>query len=163
MLINLLRPHLKNGFTLYSDMQGYQAPHGGTIPPNILVTALKPDIVIVSEVSEEIIIFELTCPWDSNIARSHNYKSEKYAPLVADLSQTRIVSFFSIEISARGQISKANRSRLKSFLFKCCAEPRNLSKSLLNISSKAALLSSYSIFCARNEPTWEDPAPMVVH
>jgi len=30
---------LKEGMTLYSDMPGYQAPHGGTIPPHILVTA----------------------------------------------------------------------------------------------------------------------------
>ena len=161
-LIDLIRPHLKHGFTLYSDMPGYQAPHGGTIPPHILVTALKPDIVIVSETSEVIILFELTCPWDSNIVRSHNFKSEKYAPLVADLSQTRVVSFFSIEVSARGQISKENRLRLKSFLFKCCADPRNISKPLLNVASKAALLSSYSIFCARSEPTWENPAPLVL-
>ena len=161
-LIDLIRPHLKHGLTLYSDMPGYQAPHGGTIPPHILVTALKPDIVIVSETSEEIIVFELTCPWDSNIVRSHNFKSEKYAPLVADLARTHIVSFFPIEVSVRGQISKENRSRLNSFLFKCCSDPRNISKSFLNVASKTALLSSYSIFCARKEPTWENPAPLVL-
>ena len=133
-----------------------------TVPPNILVTALKPDIVIVSETSEEVLVFELTCPWDTNIVRSHSFKSEKYAPLIADLSRTRVVSFFSIEISARGQISKDNRSRLKSFLFKCCSEPKSFSKPLLTIASKAALLSSYSLFCARKEPTWEGPAPMIL-
>ena len=161
-VISLIRPHLKDGFILYSDMPGYTAPHGGTIPPNILVTAFKPDIVIVSQTSQEVVVLELTCPWDSNIARSHNYKSEKYAPLIADLSQTRVVSFFAIEVSARGQISKDNRSRLTSFLLKCCSGPRSLTKSLLNISSKSALLSSYSLFCARMEPTWEDPAPLVL-
>ena len=117
-LIDLIRPHLREGMTLFSDMPGYQAPHGGTIPPHILVTALKPDLVIVNELSQEIIIFELTCPWDSNIVRSHNFKTEKYAPLIADLSCTRIVSFFAVEISARGQISKENRSRLKCFIQK---------------------------------------------
>ena len=162
-IIDLVRPLLKHGFSLYSDMPGYQAPHGGTVPPNILVTALKPDIVIVSESSLDVIVFELTCPWDTNIARSHIFKSEKYAPLVADLSRTRLISFFSIEVSARGQITKENRSRLKSFLFKCCSEPKKLTQPLLNVASKAALLSSYSIFCARREPTWEDPAPLAVH
>ena len=115
-LINLVRPHLKDGMTLFSDMPGFQAPHGGTIPPHILVTALKPDIFIFNEQSQEVIVFELTCPWDSNIARSHAFKSEKYSPLIADLSQRFIVSFFSIEVSARGQVSKDNRSRLKNFV-----------------------------------------------
>ena len=90
--------------TLFSDMPGYQAPHGGTIPPHILVTAIKPDIVIVSSVSQEVIVFELTCPWDANLVRSHNFKAEKYAPLIADLSQRFVVSFSAVEVSARGQI-----------------------------------------------------------
>ena len=161
-LLNLIRPHLKNGMTVYSDMAGYQAPHGGTIPPHVLVTAMKPDIVVLSEFSQEVIILELTCPWDANIARSHSYKSEKYAPLVADLSNTHVVSFFSVEVSARGQVTKENRSRLKSFLLKCCSCPKELSKPLIPIVSKAALLSSYSIFSARREPTWENPAPLIV-
>ena len=72
------------------------------------MTALKPDIVIVNELSEEVVVFELTCPWDSNIDRSHRYKSEKYAPLIYDLSHRHVVSFFSVEISARGQITKNN-------------------------------------------------------
>ena len=98
-------------------MPDYQAPHGGTVPPHILTTALKPDIFVFNRLSQEVIVFELTCPWDRNIARSHNYKSEKYAPLLADLSQTHVVSFFSVEVSARGPVTKENRSRLKSFLF----------------------------------------------
>ena len=73
-----------------------------------------------------------------------------------------IVSFFSVEISARGQITKNNQSRLKSFLHKCCVSNRSMSKALIRVSSKAALLSSYSIFAARKEPTWEDPAPLLV-
>ena len=107
-------------------------------------------------------MFELTCPWDSNIVRSHDFKSEKYAPLIADLSQRYVVSFFPVEVSARGQITKNNRTRLKSFVFKCCSNPSGIAKSIISISSKAALLSSYSIFSARREPTWEDPAPLVV-
>ena len=161
-IINLIQPDLKTGMTLFSDMPGYQAPHGGTIPPHILVTALKPDIFLFNSSSQEVIVFELTCPWDSNIVRSHDFKSEKYAPLITDLSQRYVVSFFPVEVSARGQITKNNRTRLKSFVFKCCSNPSGIAKSIISISSKAALLSSYSIFSARREPTWEDPAPLVV-
>ena len=108
------------------------------------------------------VVFELTCPWDSNIARSHNYKTEKYAPLIADLSHNYVVSFYSIEVSARGQLTKENQSRLKSFLFKCCDGAGPIAKSLVRVSSKAALLTSYSIFSARREPTWEDPPLLLV-
>ena len=107
-MINVIRPHLKPGMILYSDMPGYQAPHGGTIPPHILVTSLKPDIFVFNTQSLEVIVLELTCPWDNNIARSHNFKQEKYAPLVADLAQSRIVSFFPVKVSARGQVTKEN-------------------------------------------------------
>ena len=69
-IIDLIRPHLKEGMVLFSDMPGYQAPHGGTIPPHILATAMKPDIFIYNELSQEAIVFELTCPWDTNIDRS---------------------------------------------------------------------------------------------
>ena len=92
-------------FVLFSDLPGFQAPHGGTVPPHILVTTLRPDIFIVNEASRIAIIFELTCPWDKNIDRSHSFKEEKYAPLSADLSRTYKVFTFSVEISARGQIS----------------------------------------------------------
>ena len=30
------------------------------------------------------------------------------------------------------------------------------------LSSKAAILSSYSIFAARREPSWENPTPLTV-
>ena len=147
--------------TLYSDLVGFQAPHGGTIPPHILVTALKPDLFVFNEVLREVIIFELTCPWDTNIDHSHTYKSEKYSPLVADLSRDYTVLFFSVEVSARGQVTKDNQKRLKSFIFKCCSSSDGC-KTVTRIVSKAALLSSYSIFSARREPTWEDPAPLIV-
>ena len=143
-------------------MPGTQAPHGGTVPPHVLVTALKPDIVIVNEQSEEVIVLELTCPWDSNISCSHTYKSDKYSSLITDLSQRFVTSFYSIEVSARGQITKDNQSRLKGFLFKCCAPTIASPKALTRVSSKAALLSSYSIFAARREPTWENPTPLIV-
>ena len=39
----------QNQFTVYSDINGYQATNGGTIPVAIAVTQLKPDLVIVNE------------------------------------------------------------------------------------------------------------------
>ena len=81
---------------------------------------------------------------NSNIARSHNHRSGKYAPLISDLSNRFVVSFYPVEVSARGQITKDNHARFKSFLFKCCSDPRAISKRIISIASKVALLSSYS-------------------
>ena len=143
-------------------MPGFQAPQGGVIPPDISITTLKPDLFLVNASLSVIVFFELTCPWDDNIHRSHEFKDRKYAPLIADLSRNFRVHNYSVEISVRGQVSKQNRARLKSFLFNCCSLPRNSVKRLIRICSKASLLSSYSIFGARKEPSWMSPNPLVV-
>ena len=64
---------------------------------------------------------------------------------------------FSVEVSVRGQISKENRCRLKEFVFRCCTNPGKLARTVEQRASKAALLSSFSIFSARKEPSWANP------
>ena len=132
------------------------------IPPHILTTNLRPDLFIVNETSREAVIFELTCPWDSNITRSHTYKEEKYAPLVADMSQRFKTYLFSVEVSVRGQVTAENKKRLKAFIYRVCDEPKVVFKSIVTTVSKVALLSSFSIFKARAEPSWSDP-PLLNH
>ena len=139
-----------------------KSPSGGTIPPHILVTQLRPDIFIFNEESREAVVFELTCPWDGNIDRAHAYKEGKYAPLVADLSRSFVTYHFSVEVSVRGQLTKGNRNRLKAFIFRVCTDPKLVMKAIFRDSSKAALLSSFSIFSARGEPSWNSPSPLVI-
>ena len=161
-LIDIISPVLIEGFSFFSDLPGFQAPHGGSIPPDILTTVLKPDLFLFNLDKREAVIFELTCPWDGNIQRSHDFKEQKYAALVGDLSRDFKVFLFSVEVSARGQISKANRARLKSFAHRCCRDSRTTTKRLIEKCSKAALLSSYSIFGARKEPSWLAPNPLLI-
>ena len=108
---------------------------------------------------------ELTCPWDSNIASSHDFKSEKYSPLVADLSRHFRVHYYPVEISVRGQVSKGNRARIKSFIYNCVDRgcSRKTTKSLVDACSRVSLLCSFSIFSARNEPSWTSPSLLRVH
>ena len=153
---------LNDGFSLFSDLEGFHAPHGGVIPPDVLVTNLKPDLFLVNESDRVVVLLELTCPFDTNIERSHNYKQEKYAPLVADLSRDFKVFQFSIEVSVRGQITKGNRARIKSFAYRCCRHPKNVTGILLKSCSKLSLLCSYSIFSARKEPSWSSPRLLAV-
>ena len=66
-------------YTVYSDIPGYEAPGGGTIPPHLCVTALKPDLVIMDKISQQIHLFELTCPGESHIDYWNLRKTNKYA------------------------------------------------------------------------------------
>ena len=161
-LIECIEPILRDDFKIYSDLPGYTAEHGGAIPPRILVTAFRPDLFIINEISKVIVFFELTCPWDSNIARSHSFKEEKYAPLIADLSHDFTVFNYSVEVSARGQITKDNKARIKALVWRCCRQPKGLDKRVFNFMSKAALLTSFSLFSARKEPAWSSPGPLVI-
>ena len=127
------------------------------------MTSLRPDIFLLSETKACVILFELTCPWDSNIQRSHDFKEEKYAPLVADLSRNFKVFHFSVEVSVRGQITKNNRCRLKTLIFRCCNGSRGLAKRVAQNASKASLLASFSIFSARREPSWSGPPLLTIY
>ena len=98
-IVSFSSSKLREGFSLFSDLRGFQSPHGGVIPPHIIVTPLRPDVFVVSESSRIIIILELTCPWEGNITRNHEYKERKYAPLVNDLSREFTVFQFSVEVS----------------------------------------------------------------
>ena len=73
----------------------------------------------MNAVERRIIIFELTCPYDTNVNTAHNFKTNKYASLVNDVQIDGYnVDLTCGEISVRGQTSKANRARLKYFLLK---------------------------------------------
>ena len=161
-LIESIQPLLHENFSLYSDLPGFTAAHGGVIPPHILVTSLRPDLFIINETSKQIIFFELTCPWDGNVARSHTYKEEKYTPLITDLSREYSVFNYSVEVSARGQVTKDNRARIKSLVWKCCRQPKGVDKNVTKLMSKAAILTSFTLFSARKEPAWSSPSPLIV-
>ena len=56
-------------YTIHSDIPGHEAPGRGTIPPELTITALKPEITIWDQNSERFHIYELTCPLEENIAQ----------------------------------------------------------------------------------------------
>ena len=87
-----------------------------------------------------------------------NRAREYLAPLVADLSRNYKTFLFSIEISVRGQVSSGNKKRLKAFVYRTCSEPKSVFKSIVPLCSKVSLLSSFSIFMARSEPSWDSPS-----
>ena len=153
-LFQSIRGHLRDGYTMFLDISGHQASGGSVIPPEVIATSQRPDVVVVNMTAKDVIIFELTCPFDNNIDTAHAFKMEKYSSLVTDLESLGFkVDLFCVEVSVRGQVTKSNRARLKSFLFRTTGV-RKCTDFIVKMS-RASLLSSFSIFCARNEQTWQ--------
>jgi len=143
-----------SGIEIYTDLQNNMAP---TIPPEILPTAQRPDLVIVNKPQKTITIVELTVPYENNIVKEHNYKHEKYQYLIADLEGCGYdVTYFPIEIGCRGVITKDNKNRLYKLSKSLSGSPpkTKLQKSLLKELSLVSTMTSYAIFTARSYKLW---------
>ena len=138
---------------MYADIEGHTIG-GGTIPPDILVTSEKPDIVIINrhQTPPSITIIELTVPWEERLEISRTLKTNKYSPLTNDILGTGFsVDFIPLEVGVRGIITKQNKASLKSIHHFMKDIPLRTLTS--NISMKA-VISSYLIFLNRNNQNW---------
>merc|ERR1711989_180294 len=128
---------------------------GGRIPPDILVTAEKPDIVIIDPTfaspsgKPSITIIELTCPWEERLEQAREHKTEKYSSLINDIKETgHPVQFIPLEIGVRGIINKANKESINQILY---FTPDQNAKQFTQNLSRQAVIASYFIFLTRNE------------
>ena len=147
----------KTKYRIYVDIPNHMTETGGTIPVEMCVTPLRPDIVIVDDKKNTMDIFELTCPLEPNIKKRHAEKSDKHAHFNGDLDchKSKVTCF---EIGSRGYISPDNHERLKN-LHKFCKPNTKLKKFKENIAA-LSIYSSYAIFIGRKEPQWMKPGPM---
>ena len=53
-------------------------------PQNIYATSLRPDIVLSSESTKQVVLLELTVPWEDRLEEAHERKRAKYQELVAE-------------------------------------------------------------------------------
>ena len=92
---------------LYGDLTGYGANESprATIPPELLCTTARPDIVIVT--SEKVIMMDLTVPSNTSelLRQAHARKiaKENYQMLQMDLEDKGLkTSFTTVEVGALG-------------------------------------------------------------
>ena len=146
-------------FTCYTDIPGHQTQGGGTIPPEVLVTTLKPDIVIIDKRKKTLDIFELTVPGENRIETAHNLKMEKYQHFLNDVSAYK-VSVQPFEVGSHtGYISRDNKKRLAN-LHKFCKKDIKF-KEFRNGISTISILGSYFIFNNRNTEDWHTPSDYI--
>ena len=142
-------------FKCFIDLDGHRTGAGGTIPPSLVVTLQKPDIVIIDQKTKSVSLFELTVPGESRIDTAHSLKSESYSYFSTDI-KSHSVSVIPFEVGSNtGHISRENKDRLHT-LHKFCKKDVKLKKFRDNISA-LSVLSSYYIFNCRNQETWSSP------
>lgn len=142
-------------YKLFADIEGWNV-NGSTIPQNVLQTNLKPDIVILNETTKHIILVELTVPFEMNIDSATQRKKSKYDHFIQDFKGIGFkCDLLTLCIGSRGLVTKENRGIID-YLVKT-TKSITKSKEIVQTCSKIALLSSYVIFHARNEPSWRNP------
>lgn len=77
-------------------------------PRDIAETNLRPDIVLSSAMSRQVIMLELTVPWEERIDEANERKKEKYAELVEECrSRGWRAQCLPIEVGGRGFAGKS--------------------------------------------------------
>ena len=141
--------------TIYSDLPGFDF-NGSTIPPDILVTQSRPDLVIINRSEKKIWLLELTCCFEKNEQSAHARKNERYNALKTDLEERGyICHLIPFEVGSRGHVSRANKTNLMN-IFATNKLKANVFKCIKGMS-RISLLCSFSIFHAYTQPTWRDP------
>ena len=159
-LVNFIVNNVDKRFTVYSDLPGWEAPGGGTIPPALCVTNLKPDIVIVDTDTKTLHIYELTMPLSANIDTRHQKKTHKYTPFITDITGFKC-KLNCFEVTNTGFISKRNHTTLNALhtLLR-----KDLKKSVFksNLNS-LAWYGSYQVWLSRENPEFVTPHHLVPH
>ena len=128
---------------------------GGTIPPYLMVTTQRPDIVIIDEKTKSVTIFELTVPAEPRLDIAHTLKTNSYSHFSSDIKSHK-VKVIPFEVGSNtGHINNENKRRLHT-LHSYCMKDIKLKRFKENISA-IAILSSYYIFNCRNQEVWSTP------
>lgn len=117
-------------------------------PPDLYLTALCPDILAYSALSRQVLIVELTVPWEENIPNQHVGKTLKYEEIVLGLKMRGFqINFFAVEVGARGLPGKSMHHFMK-----CLGLPRKNRNNFMERISKAAVQASFVIWLNRGTP-----------
>ena len=153
-LINFIVNNVDKKYQVFSDLPGWETIGGGTIPVDLCVTNLKPDIVILDSQKKQLNIFELTCPLTSNIEKRNLEKSKKYAPFVRDITGMAC-TVLCFEVSSTGFINERNKSTLTT-LHSFIRKDMKKSTFFSNLNS-LVWYSSYKIWLTRDEHVFAEP------
>lgn len=83
-------------------------------PTAIIKTGKRPDIVLSSKTTNQVVMIELTVPFESRLEESHFFKESKYRDLAGELRKEGMIArVFAVEVGARGLLSASVYDLLK--------------------------------------------------
>ena len=127
-------------------------------PPNICTTSLRPDIVISSALTRNVILLELTCCAEEGVQAAHLRKDTRYAELMVDIAANNWTGrLFTLEVGARGLVGSRTFRSLVTIGF-THREANCLCKSLSEIVARC----SYAIYLAHSSVVWPHNKDLVV-
>ena len=141
------------GITIYSDIEGAKV-NGGTVPPDIMITSQRPDMVIIDKNTTPltVLLVELTCPFTRNITAANTRKRERYEFLSSDIKEAGFTCMnLPFEIGSRGHVTLSNKNTLSSI---CKVTGIKKIQHVIRNCSKLVLLASYYIYNARSCHDW---------
>ena len=127
----------RDRFRTFVDIEGYKTENGGTIPPDILVTKKRPDIVVVDDKNKRMGVWELVVPI-SNIQTVRQAKEDKYEHLTRNIKHYQVdLHPFAVE-SVTGILSHTDKGAIKS-LHKFCKKGIKQNQLIGDIQAIASL------------------------
>ena len=148
---------------IYGDLSSFRASDNplATVPPEIVVTSARPDMVVVRNC--EILLIELTVPYNSpeSIANAHSRKEakENYNMLLDDLeAKGYSASLLAIEIGSLGHSLTSTQAALSQNFPSLSKQGV---KKLFDKAGKVAISASYFIFLARRDQLWNSECQLL--
>ena len=120
-------------------------------PQHIYNTAERPDIVVWSDSSKQVILIELTCGDESNFSDQVERKENRYnRELVPGINNSDwTAKLLTVEIGCRGLWHHTAPA-----LFNYFGLEKRKKKQVLQEAALTSLKCSYAIWLARNNKTW---------
>ena len=138
---SILRSYLSTETTIYADLPNQRATEHppSTIPPSILVTPLKPDLVLLHK-DKQATVIELTCPMNtkSNLVAARSMARKRFMGFYSHsdmANQGWTVDYETLEIGSLGHYQKEMHPLLSSAL----DLPKGPTRDLLDRCTKAAI------------------------
>ena len=144
--------------TLYDDLDGMRTENKppSTIPPNILSTAMRPDIVII-DLSKNVWMLELTVPTNTptglNQAQTRKQNKPEYSNLATDLESLGWkVNYNEVEIGSLGHFTQDTVEAVTDTL---PYKHINDAISIVVRGATTAIGCSHQIFLAHKQIKWD--------
>ncbi|XP_076879265.1 uncharacterized protein LOC143527830 [Brachyhypopomus gauderio] len=120
------------------------------VPECIVVTNLRPDVVLYSESKRIVYFIELTVPFEDEVDAAYERKRLKYADLVAEVRERGWQAYIRpVEVGARGFVAKSATRLLAEFGFRGC-----VMRAVVKELSEVAERSSQWVWLRRAEGRW---------